>query len=90
MAKKKKDNDFLKDLYEDMSLTELKDEVIKNLKLIKTNEASKKDYMDSFKETINDLKDRVEVLIYWIGVKETEKERAGLETAAEKALEGGE
>lgn len=85
---KKKENEFMYGLYEDMSLEELKDDVIKNLKRIKIAEAEKKDYNDSYKETINELKERIEAVLYWVGVKETEEERAKLEDAAEQALEG--
>ena len=83
---KKKENDYFEGLYEDMTLEELNDDVIKNLKRIKTAEVTKKDYVDSAKETINECKARLDAVIYWIGVKETEKERLALEDAAEEAL----
>lgn len=85
---KKKENDYMQGLYEDMSLDELKDDVIKNLKRIKITEAEKKDFASASKEAIDDLKCRLEALLYWVGVKETEKERAALEASTVKALEG--
>ena len=85
---KEKELDYMMDLYEDMSLEELKDDVIKNLKRIKSAEVTKKDYVDSCKETIKECKERLDSVLYWIGVKETEKERLALEDAAEEALKG--
>ena len=87
MAKKKETN-FLQELYEDMSLEELKDDVIKNLKRIKIVEAKKKDFVDSAKETIKECKERLDAVLYWIGVKETEKEKAVLEGMTLTALKG--
>ena len=73
---KEKELDYMMDLYEDMSLEELKDDVIKNLKRIRATEAEKKDFMDSCKETLKELKERISALIYWVGIKETEVEKA--------------
>lgn len=85
---KKKENEYMQGLYEDMTLDELKDDVIKNLKRENLAKSEKKDYNDSYREMLKELDERISALLYWVGVKETEKERLALEAAAVKALEG--
>ena len=85
---KKKENEYMQGLYEDMTLDELKDDVIKNLKRENLAKSDKKDYNDSYREMLKELDERISALLYWVGVKETEKERLALEAAAVKALEG--
>ena len=74
------------DMYETLSMPELKDTIIRLLKEIKGLEAEKKDFVESISATIKELKTRIDDIIYWVGLKETEKERAQLEEAAVKAL----
>lgn len=75
--------------YESMSLDELKNSVIKYWKEIKNLEAEKKDHVDSINSVIKELKNKIDDVVYWVGVKETKEERAKLEAAAIKALEKG-
>lgn len=75
--------------YESMTLDELKNSVIKYWKEIKNLEAEKKDHVDSINSVIKELKNKIDDVVYWVGVKETKEERAKLEAAAIKALEKG-
>jgi len=83
-----KNTDYMADNFEHLQLDALKDSLVKYLKEIKALEAEKKDYVSSIKDTIKELKLRIDSVIYWIGVKETKAERKALENAAEKALKG--
>lgn len=74
--------------YRSLSLTELKDCIVRYWKEIKSLEAEKKDIVDSVNSSVKDLKCKMDDVIYWIGVKETELDRAKLEEAAVTALRG--
>jgi ABC-type Fe3+-hydroxamate transport system substrate-binding protein len=75
--------------YESMSMDELKNSVIKYWKEIKNLEAEKKDHVESINSVIKELKNKIDDVVYWVGIKETKEERAKLEAAAVKALEKG-
>lgn len=81
---KKQENDYLGGFYSDMLLDELKNEIIKNLKRIAILEAERKDYMDSAKDTLKDMDERIRALIHWVGVKETEAEQARMAVLVSK------
>lgn len=84
---KKKENDRNKGLYESMSETELKDMMVRRWKEIKSLEAEKKDYVKSVSDTVKELKAQIDDAVYWIGVRQTQAEKAKLADAAAKALE---
>ena len=83
-----KENNVLVDSYESMSISELKSTVIRLWKEIKALEAEKKDYNKSIKDTITDLKERIDIVVHWVGVKETERDKEAIAEAAAKAMEG--
>ena len=73
-------------LFEDMAVDELKDTVIRRWKEIKSLEAEKKDYVSGIKDTITELTEQIDSLVYWIGVKETTLAKEKLVEAANIAL----
>ncbi|MCK5020699.1 MAG: hypothetical protein KAS32_27005 [Candidatus Peribacteraceae bacterium] len=86
---KKKDNESENHsfLFEDMSLDEIKNTIIRKWKEIKSLRAEKKDFVASAGATIKELTEQIDSLVYWVGVKETAVERESLVEAASKALE---
>lgn len=76
--------------YDGLSQTELKDTVIRLWKEIKALEAEKKDYVKSISDSVKELKERIDNVVYWIGVKQTEKDKKRLVESVGKAVEPGE
>jgi len=80
MPRKKKDAEagYHAGLYENMSKQELKDTVVRLWKEIKSIEAEKKDYNDSIRDTLKEIKERIDSCVYWVGVKDTLEEKEKL------------
>jgi len=87
MPKKKEDNENHAFMFEDLAMDELKNKVVRLWKEIKSLEVQKKDYAKSTGDTIKELKEQIDSVVYWIGVKETTLEKEKLAEAAAKALE---
>lgn len=77
MAKKEVDS-FVSEMYEKMDSAELKNCIVRHLKEVKSLKAEMKDYNDSIKASIKDLSERIDIVLYWLGVKETEEAKAKL------------
>jgi len=90
MAKKKKDAEGENHsfLFEDMTPEELKDTIVRRWKEIKSLEAEKKDYVSSVRDTIKELKEQIDSLVYWVGVKQTAAEKERMVESAAEALNG--
>jgi hypothetical protein len=75
--------------WENFSVEELKNMVVRLWKEIKGLEAEKKDYMDAYNASIKDIKSRIDSAVQWVGTKETEKEYKKIEKVADELLKGG-
>jgi len=74
-------------MFEDLSLDELKNTIVRRWKEIKSLEAEKKDVVSSINDTVKELTSQIDSLVYWVGVKETMVETKKLTEAVNKALE---
>ena len=90
MSKKNKENESENHsfLFEDMTADELKNTVVRRWKEIQSLEAEKKDYVSSVRDTIKELKEQIDSLVYWVGVKQTISEKDKMAEAAAEALKG--
>lgn len=88
MAKTVTDDEHSGHDYRTLTVDELKNCVVRYWKEIKGLEAEKKDIVESVNTSVKELKTKIDDVVYWIGVRETEAERAKLEDAAEAALRG--
>jgi len=73
--------------YDSFSADELKDSVIRLLKERTALQAEKKDYVKSISDSLKDIEERLDIIVYWIGVKETEAAKAKLVEDAQKVME---
>lgn len=73
--------------YDSFSLDDLKDSIVRLLKEKTALQAEKKDYMSSMKDSLKDIDERLDVIVYWIGVKETEEAKAMLVEGVQDIME---
>ena len=81
-----KETDNHERMFEDFSIAELKDTIVRRWKEIKSLEAEKKDTVKAISDTIKELSAQIDSLVYWIGIKETAAAREELEKAATEHL----
>jgi len=81
-----KKEEYHSGMFSDMTISELKDKMVRLWKEIKSLEAEKKDYVKSISDTIKELKSQIDSTVYWIGIKTTEAEKLAIADSVSKDM----
>ena len=76
--------------YDSYPSDELKDTVIRLLKEKNALKAEKKDYVKSISESLKEIDQRLDDIVYWLGVKETQAAKERLVEDSQKAVDSAE